>query len=220
MLGLADQGLVFDLFEALMAGDAAAVLGDRSTRPMSVAPTPALCLQDLLALTHVPEPPQGVARACATAPICRSSIAAAAAALADRLTIPVLGRAWQMLLKGVAEVEAAPDRRAAAEMVLIRLCYLADQPTPGDLVRRLSPVRRSLSLPPAAGSVRRPCRAMRGLQAVSARPAEPAAGKHARAPAAGRQRPCCARCPMAAAAGVDAALPRRRCWRRRKPPRP
>jgi DNA polymerase III subunit gamma/tau len=61
------------------------------------------------------------------------------AALAERLSIPVLGRVWQMLLKGVSEVEAAPDRRAAAEMVLIRLCYLADQPTPGDLVRRLVP---------------------------------------------------------------------------------
>jgi len=38
----------------------------------------------------------------------------------------------------VQEVEAAPDRRAAAEMVLIRLCYVADQPTPGELVRRLT----------------------------------------------------------------------------------
>jgi DNA polymerase-3 subunit gamma/tau len=59
-------------------------------------------------------------------------------ALADRLSIPVLGRAWQMLLKGVGEVEAAPDRRAAAEMVLIRLCHVADLPPPGELVRRLS----------------------------------------------------------------------------------
>ena len=47
--------------------------------------------------------------------------------------MPALGRAWQMLLKGVAEVEAAPDRRAAAEMVLIRLCHVADLPPPGDL---------------------------------------------------------------------------------------
>jgi DNA polymerase-3 subunit gamma/tau len=38
----------------------------------------------------------------------------------------------------VGEVEAAPDRRAAAEMVLIRLCHVADMPTPGDLVRRLT----------------------------------------------------------------------------------
>ena len=43
-----------------------------------------------------------------------------------------------MLLKGVGEVEIAPDRRAAAEMVLIRLCHVADMPTPGDLIRRLT----------------------------------------------------------------------------------
>ena len=60
------------------------------------------------------------------------------AALADRLSVPVLARAWQMLLKGVGEVETAPDRRAAAEMVLIRLCHVADLPPPGDLVRRLT----------------------------------------------------------------------------------
>ena len=60
------------------------------------------------------------------------------AVLADRLTVPTLARAWQMLLKGVGEVETAPDRRAAAEMVLIRLCHVSDMPPPGDLVRRLS----------------------------------------------------------------------------------
>ena len=60
------------------------------------------------------------------------------AELADRLSVPVLARAWQMLLKGVAEVETAPDRRAAAEMLLIRLCHVADMPTPGELVRRLT----------------------------------------------------------------------------------
>src|SRR5262249_37228936 len=60
------------------------------------------------------------------------------AALADRLSVPVLARAWQMLLKGIGEVESAPDRRAASEMVLLRLCHVSDLPSPGELVRRLS----------------------------------------------------------------------------------
>jgi DNA polymerase-3 subunit gamma/tau len=59
-------------------------------------------------------------------------------ALAERLSMPVLARAWQILLKGTQEVEGAPDRRAAAEMVLIRLCHAADLPPPGELVRRLT----------------------------------------------------------------------------------
>jgi DNA polymerase-3 subunit gamma/tau len=58
-------------------------------------------------------------------------------ALAAGLSIPWLGRLWQMLLKGVAEVEAAPDRRAAAEMIIIRLCHVADMPPPGDLIKKL-----------------------------------------------------------------------------------
>ena len=59
-------------------------------------------------------------------------------ALADRLGVPDLVRAWQILLRGIGEVEQAPDRSAAAEMVLIRLCHAADLPPPGELVRRLS----------------------------------------------------------------------------------
>jgi DNA polymerase-3 subunit gamma/tau len=57
-----------------------------------------------------------------------------------------------MLLKGVAEVEAAPDRRAAAEMVLIRLCHVSDMPTPGDLVRRLSGAAQPAEPPPTPPS--------------------------------------------------------------------
>jgi DNA polymerase-3 subunit gamma/tau len=75
--------------------------------------------------------------------------------LADKLSVPALARAWQMLLKGVGEVETAPDRRAAAEMVLIRLCHVSDLPPPGDLVRRLTGnpggASSSLSVPPNGG---------------------------------------------------------------------
>ena len=137
MLGLADRGLVFDLLEALMAGRPPEVLGilDQAHERGADA---GLLLQDLLALTHILSRLKA-SPALRESPDLPQAERVRGAALAERLTIPVLGRAWQMLLKGVGEVEAAPDRRAAAEMVLIRLCYLADQPTPGDLVRRLSP---------------------------------------------------------------------------------
>lgn len=136
MLGLADQGLVFDLLEHVMAGRAPQVLAilDQTHERGADA---GLVLQDLLALTHL------LSRLKASPDLRESADLPQlqrqrGADLAERLSLPVLGRAWQMLLKGVSEVEQAPDRRAAAEMVLIRLCYLADQPTPGDLVRRLT----------------------------------------------------------------------------------
>jgi len=136
MLGLADREAVFDLMEAVMGGKPAAALSitDRAYERGADLGT---LLQDLLDLLHTLTRLKSI-------PALRESQdlpeaeRTRGAELADRLTVPVLARAWQMLLKGVGEVETAPDRRAAAEMVLIRLCHVADMPTPGDLVRRLA----------------------------------------------------------------------------------
>src|SRR6202011_5331395 len=58
--------------------------------------------------------------------------------LAAKLALPVLARAWQMLLKGIAEAQTAPSTLQAAEMVLVRLAYVADLPAPADVVKQLS----------------------------------------------------------------------------------
>jgi len=63
---------------------------------------------------------------------------ARAADLAQRLSMPSLARAWQMLLKGHEEVRGSPRPPAAADMVLVRLAYAADLPPPGELARRLA----------------------------------------------------------------------------------
>ena len=52
--------------------------------------------------------------------------------------MPVLARVWQMLLKGLEEVQTAPSPIRAAEMVLVRLAYVADLPAPAELVEELS----------------------------------------------------------------------------------
>jgi DNA polymerase III subunit gamma/tau len=49
----------------------------------------------------------------------------------------VLSRMWQMLLKGITEVQAATRPAAAAEMVLVRIAYVADLPTPDEAIRML-----------------------------------------------------------------------------------
>ncbi len=136
MLGLADRGMVFDLMDAVMSGQPRQALQITELAYERGADL-GMMLQDLLELTHTVTRLKSV-------PALRDSQdlpeaeRTRGAALADRLSVPVLARAWQMLLKGVGEVEAAPDRRAAAEMVLIRLCHVSDLPPPGDLVRRLS----------------------------------------------------------------------------------
>ena len=141
MLGLADRGLVFDLLEAVMrgqAGEALAITAQAHERGADLG----LLLGDLLELTHTltrlrTVPGLGSSAELAEAERTRGAV------MAERLSIPELGRAWQVLLKGMAEVEQAPDRRGAAEMVLIRLCHIAELPTPGELVRRLAGEPRS-----------------------------------------------------------------------------
>ena len=174
MLGLADRTLVFDLLDAVMQGhaaDALAITGRAHERGADLG----LLLGDLLELTHT-------LTRLRTVPGLRHSPELAeaertrGAALAERLSIPELGRAWQMLLKGVAEVEQAPDRRSAAEMVLIRLCHVAELPTPGELVRRLAESRPGQADPSPAGGRLAPAMASAAPRGQASHETPPAAG--------------------------------------------
>ncbi len=56
---------------------------------------------------------------------------------AEKLSVRILSRAWQLLLKGIQEVQTAPRPLPAAEMVLVRLAYAADLPTPDEALKML-----------------------------------------------------------------------------------
>jgi DNA polymerase-3 subunit gamma/tau len=58
--------------------------------------------------------------------------------LAQQLSWGAIHRLWQMLLKGLQDVDIAPDPREAAEMALLRLIHAADMPDPASLIARLS----------------------------------------------------------------------------------
>jgi DNA polymerase-3 subunit gamma/tau len=135
MLGLSDRTQLFDLFEALMAGEAKRAL-DLLGAMYHAGADPVVVLQDLLDLTHL------LTRARITPeildqPTLPETERRRGAELGARLALPVLARTWQMLLKGLAEAQAAPQALAAAEMALIRIMHVADLPTPGELVKRL-----------------------------------------------------------------------------------
>jgi len=133
MLGLADSGRILDLFEAVMKGEAAAALALVAAM-YDAGADPLVVVQDLLELTHwltrlKVAPDAGGNDTVSDADNGR------AAAMSKTLSMAVLARTWQMLLKGVGEVQRAPSAIQAAEMLIVRLCYVADLPTPGDLVR-------------------------------------------------------------------------------------
>ena len=136
MLGLADREAVFDLFDAVMSGKPAAALAI-TDRAHERGADLGVMLQDLLELVHTVTRLKSVPALRDSAELPEAE-RTRGAEFAEKLSMASLGRAWQMLLKGIGEVEFAPDRRAAAEMVLIRLCYVSDLPPPGDLVRRLT----------------------------------------------------------------------------------
>jgi DNA polymerase-3 subunit gamma/tau len=148
MLGLADRVRTFDLMEATLAGrtpEALAILDDL----YDAGADPAVVIEDLLELTHwltriklVP--------AAATAPGVPEAERTRGAAMAEKLTLAHLARSWQMLLKGLSEVRMAPAPLQAAEMVLVRLAYAADLPTPAEAVEALRREGGAPTAPPSA----------------------------------------------------------------------
>jgi DNA polymerase-3 subunit gamma/tau len=136
MLGIADRGLVVDLFETVLKGDAKSALAQMQSLYEGGA-DPLMVLQDLLDLTHFVTRLKLAPEAGSGDPL-EEGDRERARPLAAALSMPVLTRAWQMLLKGIEEVQTAPLPGQAAEMVLIRLAYVADLPVPAELVRALT----------------------------------------------------------------------------------
>jgi DNA polymerase-3 subunit gamma/tau len=136
MLGLGDRGQTIALLETLLKGEAAQAVAQLRALYEAGA-DPQQTLQDLLELTHF------ITRV-KLAPQVAGDIAYAqheremASALAARLSMPVVARLWQMLLKGVGEVRLAPSPIAAAEMVLVRTAYASALPTPQEALASLA----------------------------------------------------------------------------------
>lgn len=115
MLGLADRQKVQSLFDALQTGNNAEAL-QIADNLYAYGADPIIILQDLLQLTHT---------------ACRS------AALENPEQLPALTRTWQILLKGLTEVNNAPQPHLAVEMIFIRLMHAAGLPSPGEIIQQL-----------------------------------------------------------------------------------
>src|SRR5215471_3720030 len=135
LLGLADRSRIFDLLETVLSGDAGGALRALSKLTRDGA-EPGQVIADLADAVHAVTLVKAAGKESAD-PAASEAERTRAASLAERLPMPALARAWQMLLKGHEEVRESPRPHAAADMVLVRLAYAADLPSPADLARRL-----------------------------------------------------------------------------------
>jgi DNA polymerase-3 subunit gamma/tau len=135
MLGLADRTRVIDLFDSLARGDIAGAFKEFREQ-YDTGADPIVVLSDLAEFVNfvtrvkiVPATADNVAFG--------ETERLRARDFAAKLSMRVLSRMWQMLLKGIAEVQAATRPAAAAEMVLVRIAYVADMPTPDEAIKML-----------------------------------------------------------------------------------
>ena len=170
MLGLADRGRVLDLFDMVLRGDAAGALSELSAQYADGA-DPMAVLRDLAEITHWVSVVKITPEA-ADDPTVSPDERARGQAMAQDLPMRILTRMWQMLLKALEEVAAAPNAMMAAEMAIIRLTHVADLPAPEELLRKLN-----ASPPPSAPAPRTggpaPAAGPAGSSGALAPPAQP-----------------------------------------------
>ena len=135
MLGFADRGRVFDLLEKLLGGTPADALKAFGAIHHDGA-EPGQLLADLADVVHLVTRFKALGGEVGNEGVPAEDVRRAGS-LAGRLSMPLLARAWQMLLKGIEEAGKAPDPLAAAEMVLIRIAYVADLPSPDEIMKAL-----------------------------------------------------------------------------------
>ncbi|TPN89590.1 DNA polymerase III subunit gamma/tau [Mesorhizobium sp. CU2] len=135
MLGLADRARIIDLFEYVMKGDVAAALAEFRAQ-YDTGADPAAVLTDLAEFNHLVTRLRFVPTAADDASLSEDE-RRRGAEFANTLSVRVLSRSWQMLLKGIPEVQSSNRPVSAGEMVLIRLAHAADLPTLDEALKSL-----------------------------------------------------------------------------------
>jgi DNA polymerase III subunit gamma/tau len=136
MLGLADRTRLIDLFAHVMRGEIATAL-DAMKALYDAGADPQRVLGELAEFTHVVTRLKLVPET-AKDPALSEVERTRGAEFAQQLSTPVLTRTWQLLLKGLSEIKDSPRPLAAADMILVRLAYAADLPTPDEALRKLA----------------------------------------------------------------------------------
>ena len=135
MIGLADRTKTLSLFEDLVSGNMEKVLENVRAQYVSGA-SPEIILKDLIDITHMLAKAKIVPSSMNSA-LMSENERALSQKLAQNISIAVLSKIWQMMIKGLSELNNAPLANDALEMILIRISYSANLPTPSEILEEL-----------------------------------------------------------------------------------
>ena len=132
MIGLADRSQTFELFENLVSSHVDKVIELLQTQYKNGA-NPTTILQDLINVTHLVAKTRIIPSSVEESSVSEEE-REFAKKMAVSVSIAVLSKIWQMLIKGVSEMQIAPVQIDALEMILIRIAYSAELPTPAEIL--------------------------------------------------------------------------------------
>ena len=169
MLGMADRGQTFELFNQMVGGDMQALLGKLQEMYRNGA-NPAAVIGDLINLTHALTKTlllPGFVNDASLSENDRNFLKETS----GKLSIATLSKIWQMLIKGMNEMQTAPVPIDALEMILIRIAYSANLPSPAELLESVKKKSESGTLRPANFSAGNPSAAAQTAAASVSAPA-------------------------------------------------
>ncbi|MDO5385677.1 MAG: DNA polymerase III subunit gamma/tau [Pseudomonadota bacterium] len=132
MIGLADRTQNFELFENLVAGNVDKVITLLQLQYKNGA-NPVTILQDLINITHLVAKTR-IIPGSIDDPAVSEEEKDFAKRMSVSVSIAILSKIWQMMIKGISELQIAPLQIDALEMILIRIAYAASLPTPYELL--------------------------------------------------------------------------------------
>ena len=151
MIGLADRSQTFELFEKLVLGDTKETI-IKLQEQYKIGANPTTLLQDLINITHLLAKTKLVP-SFVNDPSLSETEKELCQRLGAKVSIAVLSKMWQMMIKGLGELQVAPVQIDALEMILIRIAYSASLPTPYELLNDVKKNSNlSLSRPAAAAT--------------------------------------------------------------------
>ena len=132
MIGIADRSTTFELFESLTSGQVDHAV-ELLHQQYSNGANPSTILQDLISVTHLVAKTR-IIPSSIDDPSLSEEERTFAKKMAATVSIAILSKIWQMMIKGISEMQIAPVQIDALEMILIRIAYAANLPTPAEIL--------------------------------------------------------------------------------------